>query len=94
VPLEFRVYQNYPNPFNPGTTVTFDLPHRSRVIVSIYSILGQEVATISDSRRDAGTYEVTWNGRSSHGVPAAAGIYICRVASDGASRSIKMILAR
>jgi hypothetical protein len=47
-PAEFRLEQNCPNPFNPTTTIGFTLPVSSLVTVSVYNLLGQEVAILAD----------------------------------------------
>jgi hypothetical protein len=58
VPTNYSLDQNYPNPFNPSTMVPFSLPHRSVVRVSVYSLLGTEVAVLVNGERSAGSYEV------------------------------------
>ena len=63
VPGEFRVGQNYPNPFNPTTQISFDLPVESRVAVTVYSILGQKIATVLEDITPTGTHTVTFDGR-------------------------------
>ena len=46
MPTEFTLEQNYPNPFNPATVIKYSLPHEEDVRVSIYNMLGQEVAKL------------------------------------------------
>ena len=62
LPKNFKLYNNYPNPFNPTTTIKFDLPKKSYVQMIIYDILGKTVSTLVDENREAGSYEVEWNG--------------------------------
>ncbi len=67
--LEFRLQQNYPNPFNPGTTLSFVIGHSSFVSLKVYDVLGNEVATLVNEEKPAGTYELKWNaGDLSSGV--------------------------
>jgi aminopeptidase N len=73
-PTEFRLSQNYPNPFNTATRIEFSVPHRARLRLDVYNILGQRVATLADGVRTLGSYSVEWDGS---GVPS--GIYICRL---------------
>jgi hypothetical protein len=64
VPTQFRLFQNFPNPFNPTTAIAYEIAEDARVTLSVYNILGQEVAKIFDSQRSAGYYEISWNGSS------------------------------
>ncbi len=73
-PQGFRLSQSYPNPFNPSTTITFELPKSSAVRLSVYDLLGREVSVLVNERRDAGVYEVTFDGSN-----LASGVYICRM---------------
>jgi hypothetical protein len=73
VPRSFAVFQNYPNPFNPTTTIRYQIPHDGKVTVRIYNLLGQDVATLVNEQKKAGSYSVEWNAS---GVPS--GIYFYR----------------
>lgn len=68
VPGGFALYQNFPNPFNPSTSISYDLKSESRVRLTIFSTLGQEVATLVDERLPAGVYKVAWHPSVSSGV--------------------------
>jgi len=68
--------QNYPNPFNPATTIPYTLTERSRVKLSIYNTLGQEVITLVNREQPAGNHQVNWDGRNEAGQLVASGIYI------------------
>jgi len=61
-PEEYILYQNYPNPFNPVTTIRYDIPKRSRVVIKVYDILGKEVMTLLNEFKEAGSYKLTVNG--------------------------------
>ena len=74
VPSAFRLEQNYPNPFNPSTTIRYELSSRTDVVLKIFDLLGQEVATLVDEEKSAGRYEVSWDaGR------IASGMYFYRL---------------
>ncbi len=94
LPAEAQLEQNYPNPFNAGTRISFTLPHRSAVTLKVYSILGEEVATLIDERREAGPQTVLWNGLTGNGRPAASGTYIYRLTSASGSLARKMMVIR
>ncbi len=65
---------NYPNPFNPTTVIKYDLPEPSIVQLTVYDILGQEVATLVDDVVNAGFQQVQWNAGNQ-----ASGIYMYRI---------------
>jgi hypothetical protein len=98
VPVEMKLEQNYPNPFNPSTTIRFSLPagesgvsgtgSRS-VKLSVYDLLGREVAVLVNDSRPAGEYSVLFNG---HGL--SSGAYFYRLQADGRAVTKKFLLAR
>jgi hypothetical protein len=93
----YRLHPAYPNPFNPSTTIRYDLPHAALITLTVYDLLGREVARLADGYMEQGYYEVQWNGQES-----ASGIYIARLAipptagqkAPGYSKSIKMVLLK
>jgi hypothetical protein len=74
IPTSYSLGQNYPNPFNPSTTIQFDVPKTSIVTLKVYNMLGQEVATLVDEKREAGKYEVVLNGSE-----MSSGVYFYRL---------------
>ncbi len=70
-PEKFELQQNYPNPFNPATSISFSIPIRARILLSVYNLLGQPVANLVDGIKDAGTYNVSWNAEN-----LTSGVYI------------------
>ncbi len=61
-PNVFYLGQNYPNPFNPSTNIKFSVPADGNVSLKIYDILGKEVNTLVDEFKQAGTFDVTFDG--------------------------------
>jgi fibronectin type 3 domain-containing protein len=74
IPTYFDLAQNYPNPFNPATVIKYQLPAFSTVRLSVYDILGREVATLVDGVKEAGFYTATFDGSK-----VASGIYFTRL---------------
>jgi len=83
VPEKFALQQNYPNPFNPTTTIRFSLPVNSDVKLVVYNMLGQEVATLLNEQRSAGTHSIVWNSSNTNGVILSSGIYFYELKANG-----------
>lgn len=79
VPENFSLSQNYPNPFNPSTQIAFALPVRQFVTLTVYDMLGHEVATLVNGELDPGTYRIRWNASD-----VSSGIYFYRLQTTGA----------
>ncbi len=79
LPAQFCLSQNYPNPFNPTTTIQYSLPHAVRVTLTVYNLLGSEVATLIEGEQEGGgTHRIVWN--AGH-VPSGTYIYRLRAGS-------------
>lgn len=95
VPLTYTLDQNYPNPFNPTTVVSWQLPEAGTVRLTIYDLLGREVATLVDRRLEAGTHHATFEGRN-----LSSGVYFYRLEAspdNGGKRFVqsrKMLLVK
>lgn len=74
LPTEIYLNQNYPNPFNPTTTLEFALPTESSVRLTVYDVLGRELAILVDERRKAGNYKISFDGSK-----LPSGIYIAKL---------------
>jgi hypothetical protein len=79
VPVAYELTQNYPNPFNPTTQIKFALPQESMVRLTVFNILGQEVATLVDGPQPAGYFTVQWDGQNTFGNSAASGVYFFKL---------------
>ena len=91
---DFYLAQNVPNPFNPVTTVRFGLPVSSAVSLRIYDTAGRLVRMLIDDYREAGHYEIAWDGLDGSGRPVASGVYFYRLASGTFIEDRKMVLLR
>ncbi len=94
IPDDFELHQNYPNPFNPTTTISYSVPEQSYVNISVFNILGQQVANLVDEDKNAGTYTVDWNGKSDYNMTVASGIYFYTIQTDSFRQSRKMVLMK
>ncbi len=74
LPLSLRLYANYPNPFNPLTTIAYDVPVTSEVTLTLYDVLGRNVATLVSGTVPPGNHQATWDGSSS-----PSGVYLYRI---------------
>ena len=85
----FNVYQNYPNPFNSSTTISYQLPVSSNVILKAYDILGNEIETLVNEEKPAGTYEIKWSAAN-----LPSGVYFYQLKAGDFVSSKKMILLK
>jgi T5SS/PEP-CTERM-associated repeat protein/probable HAF family extracellular repeat protein len=74
IPQEYSLAQNYPNPFNPSTTIQYNLPHESHVLLEVYNLLGQRVAVLMDELREAGYHSVQFDAGN-----FSSGMYFYRI---------------
>jgi hypothetical protein len=94
IPTNFSLSQNFPNPFNPSTEIRYGLPKASRVTLTIYNALGQEVAQLADEMQDAGYHQMRWNGTNRNGLPVSTGVYFYRLRAEGFVDIKKMLLVK
>jgi hypothetical protein len=97
LPTEFKLNQNFPNPFNPTTIIRFGLPFAAQVSLRVFNTIGQEVATLVDEQKSAGSYDVTFNAKG-----LASNVYFYRLEAQsiegGQARNLiatkKLVLLR
>jgi CubicO group peptidase (beta-lactamase class C family) len=105
LPAALQLEQNYPNPFNPATTIAYsvtgvglqNLASSTRepqagscsVKLSVFDLLGREVAVLVNEKKEPGSYVATFNATG-----LASGVYIYRLVGGGSSQTLKMVLMR
>ncbi|RKY97245.1 MAG: hypothetical protein DRQ13_04905 [Ignavibacteriae bacterium] len=89
VPKDFVLSQNYPNPFNPSTKITYALPNQSPVVIKVYDLTGQEVITLVDEVKEAGTYEINFDALN-----FSSGVYIYQMRAGDFSSVKKMSILK
>ncbi len=91
-PSGFTLSRNYPNPFNPATSIDYSLPYESKVIIKLYNIIGEEVATLVNTIQSAGKYSVRFNAGLYKNI--ASGTYIYRMEAGKFVSARKLILMK
>jgi hypothetical protein len=89
LPNGFALSQNYPNPFNPTTNISFVLPQASDVKLTVFNILGQQVAVLSQGMYSSGMHTVNFNAAN-----LASGTYIYRLEAGNFVQVRKMLLLK
>ena len=93
-PDAFILNQNYPNPFNPSTVISFSLPEKCQVNISVFDLLGRHVKTLVATEMPGGAHEVIWNGSDDAGHDVASGVYLYKLNTGGQSQVRRMTLLR
>jgi hypothetical protein len=88
-PLSFRLDQNYPNPFNPSTTISYVLPTASSVKLSVYDVLGQEVANLVNENQNPGSHTVNFNAAN-----LSSGVYFYTIKAGNFTETKKMAFTK
>ncbi len=94
LPQDFKLEQNYPNPFNPTTRIRFAIPESVDATVKIYDIRGALVKTLLNSHKEAGYYDLVWDGTNASGNQLASGVYLIKMTAGEFSNTKKMVLVR
>jgi hypothetical protein len=89
IPSSPRLLQNYPNPFNPATTIEFVIPSRSFVRLTVFDLLGREVAELAGGEMGPGDYTARWDAT---GKPS--GVYFYRLEAGGYAETKGLMLLR
>ncbi len=84
-----KLNQNYPNPFNPTTTIAFSLPQTGFVILKIYNLIGEEVATLLSASLLSGSHSVEWDASG-----LASGVYFYRLSAGQFQQTKKLLLLK
>lgn len=88
-PSNFLLSQNYPNPFNPVTNISFSLPEDSRVRITVYNLLGEQVAELVNSEYTSGRHVIQFDASG-----YTSGIYLYKFESIDYLSIRKMIIMR
>jgi len=89
IPRGFTLDQNYPNPFNPVTTIQFALPETADINLTVFDLLGRQVAVLVNGQLSSGRHSVNFDASS-----LPSGIYLYRLTTPGGSVAQKMVLLK
>jgi hypothetical protein len=89
VPTAFTLEQNYPNPFNPQTSIRFTVNQSGRARLSVYDLMGRQIASLLDRDMVPGTYQVSFDGATQ-----PSGTYLYRMDLNGQTLTGKMTLLK
>jgi len=89
LPTAYSLSQNYPNPFNATTAINYQLPVDAEVTLEIYNLFGQKVATLVDSKQQAGYRSVLWDASS-----VSSGLYFYRLTAGDFTETRRMMLVK
>jgi hypothetical protein len=81
--------QNYPNPFNPNTVIKYSIPEVSKVMLKLYNLLGEEMATLVNEEKVAGYYKVEFNAAT-----LPSGVYFYQLRAGDFVQTKKMLLLK
>jgi agmatine/peptidylarginine deiminase len=97
----FFLSQNYPNPFNPSTKIMFTIPGsvilseaKNLITLIIYDVLGNEIASLVNEEKQAGTYEVEFSSHSSSANNLTSGVYFYQLKAGSLVQTKKMVLLK
>jgi hypothetical protein len=89
-PEKVVLAQNYPNPFNPSTLIEFVVPMNGHATMTVYNVLGQEVATLFDGNAEAGRINTARFDAST----LPSGLYFYTLRSAGQTETRRMLLMK
>lgn len=89
IPSDYNLSQNFPNPFNPSTSIEYSIPEQSFVELKVFDILGNEVATLVNEERSAGTYRSEFSAAD-----LPSGLYFARITAGNFTNVVKMTLLK
>ncbi|MDD8018057.1 MAG: T9SS type A sorting domain-containing protein [Bacteroidota bacterium] len=88
IPSHSVLDQNFPNPFNPTTVIRYELPLNNYVTLKIFDVLGQEIATLVNEKKEAGSYSVQWDASD---LPSGIYFYCLQTASFSETKKLLLL---
>ena len=89
IATRYELGQNYPTPFNPITHIRFNIPETANAKLTVFNVMGEEIATLVDGVMQAGGHTVSWNAAS-----MPTGVYFYQLESGNFSQTKKLLLVK
>ncbi len=86
-PTLFHLAQNYPNPVTTSTTIPFTIKKPEHVTLSVYNMLGREVAVLVGEEREMGFHSIPFDASG-----LASGMYFYVLRTGSAVQTRKMLV--
>lgn len=93
-PGHFELSANFPNPFNPHTTIPYQIPEDTHVIIQIFDLSGKLIQTLVNTYQSTGYYDLVWDGTDFHGKEISSGVYIVRMQTKNFSQTMKIVFMK
>ena len=87
----YSLYQNFPNPFNPTTMIRFDVPRREHVVLEVFDVVGQKVATLLNRDVEPGEHTIVF---SVWEYQLSSGLYFYRMVAGSYTETKKFVVQR
>lgn len=85
----------FPNPFVQSTSLKLSIPGGSASDVDVYDMTGRLVRTLVNGETlETGDHFLSWDGRTTGGQPARAGVYFCVIRTAQGESATKLFLQR
>ena len=94
LPQKYGLMQNFPNPFNPLTSIRFELPTMTYVILQVYDVGGRLIDKLADATFEPGVHHVIWDGKDLKDRDVSSGIYFYQIFTSDFTKTNKMVLVK
>jgi flagellar hook assembly protein FlgD len=88
------LYPAYPNPFNPSTTIRYELPRATDVLLTVHDVRGRLVTTLASGPQSPGLKSAVWDGTTHAGARASSGVYFYRLVAGDVREARRMVLLK
>ena len=88
-PCRFELSSNYPNPFNATTKIRYQISEFRYLNLTVYDVLGREVATLVNEVKAPGMYTVQFDASN-----ASSGVYFYRIQAGDITQTKRMIFLK